>query len=158
MSLAIWYISLEAVAFFRATSANRQTSMFSFQRELKARSSSKSRCTPVLRMRLRDLATDTAYLPRPLNYPSRANLSIHYPLRRHQLSVYDLSLVSRVGVLSGHTGPVTTVSCGDDWVLSSSGASLRLWQVRIEVGGDAVCMSMWRVMSYLTLVIEKYGM
>ncbi|CAN0205111.1 unnamed protein product, partial [Ectocarpus sp. 12 AP-2014] len=45
------------------------------------------------------------------------------------LSVYDLSLVSRVGVLSGHTGPVTTVSCGDDWVLSgSSDSSLRLWQ------------------------------
>eukprot|EP00752_Nemacystus_decipiens_P001367 g1356.t1 len=49
------------------------------------------------------------------------------------LSVYDLSLVSRVGVLSGHTGPVTTVSCGDDWVLSgSSDSSLRLWQN----GGD----------------------
>ncbi|CAN0333882.1 unnamed protein product, partial [Ectocarpus sp. 13 AM-2016] len=51
-----------------------------------------------------------------------------------QLSVYDLSLVSRVGVLSGHTGPVTTVSCGDDWVLSgSSDSSLRLWQVRLKL-------------------------
>eukprot|EP00903_Cladosiphon_okamuranus_P012628 g11814.t1 len=49
------------------------------------------------------------------------------------LSVYDLSLASRVDVLSGHTGPVTTVSCGDDWVLSgSSDSSLRLWQN----GGD----------------------
>ncbi|CAM9215574.1 unnamed protein product [Scytosiphon promiscuus] len=49
------------------------------------------------------------------------------------VSVYDLSLVSRAGVLTGHTGPVTTVSCGDDWLLSgSSDSTLRLWQN----GGD----------------------
>lgn len=54
--------------------------------------------------------------------------------KTRQLSVYDLSLVSRVGVLSGHTGPVTTVSCGDNWVLSgSSDSSLRLWQVRVKL-------------------------
>ncbi|CAN0496337.1 unnamed protein product, partial [Hapterophycus canaliculatus] len=56
-----------------------------------------------------------------------------------QVSVYDLSLVSRAGVLTGHTGPVTTVSCGDDWLLSgSTDSTLRLWQVRTAEDGWTV--------------------
>lgn len=50
----------------------------------------------------------------------------------YQVSVYDLNMASRVGILSGHTGPVTSVACGDDWILSgSSDCSIRLWQVYI---------------------------
>lgn len=48
--------------------------------------------------------------------------------------MYDLNMASRVGILSGHTGPVTSVACGDDWVLSgSSDCSIRLWQVSFFV-------------------------
>jgi len=59
----------------------------------------------------------------------------------HQVSVYDLSSVSRVGVLSGHAGPVTTVACGEDWVMSgSSDSTLRLWQVRgVEAPVGVAC-------------------
>ena len=58
-----------------------------------------------------------------------------------QVSVYDLTMATRVGVLTGHTGPVTTVECGDDWVLSgSSDSSIKLWQVQYICLCICVCV------------------
>lgn len=56
-----------------------------------------------------------------------------------KVSVYDLSVATRVAVLSGHSGPVSGVACGDDWVLSASmDSTLRLWQVRLKGVPDIV--------------------
>ena len=73
-----------------------------------------------------------------------------------KLSVYDLSMVSRVSFLAGHAGPVTTVSCGDDWVLSgSSDSSLRLWQVILLF---AVVVVVVVVVVVITLNSSQLGM
>ncbi|CAM9530596.1 unnamed protein product [Chrysoparadoxa australica] len=47
------------------------------------------------------------------------------------VNVFDLAQVSRVAVLTGHTGPITEVVCDEDWVLSASNdGTMRYWPLK----------------------------